>query len=381
MTSNDEETKRLDEDGENSTVLRKKTFDFGKILKYTSLIVLVVQNAGLVLIMRYASTRPKEKFLKTVAVFFAEVIKLLASFVLLNFSNKSVKQTLRDIRYHFVTNWLDTFKVGVPAFVYTIQNFLLFVAVENLTTGVYMVTYQLKILTTAGFTVLMLKRKLSLFQWISLVVLLAGVVLVQKDANDTKVVPTMTPSLNGTSDGVTTTMSAKEAAAKHGNPIIGFITVLVACFLSGFAGIYFEKILKGSRVSVWMRNIQLAALSAPIAAIMIAVKDGESVQKKGVMQGFDWIVWTVVLVQAIGGLVVAVVIKYADNILKAFATSIAIIVGTIASIFFFGYWPQLLFVAGATLVISAVVIYSIFPYKAKHVPHDVEMEERQSGKR
>lgn len=99
------------------------------------------------------------------------------------------------------------------------------------------------------------------------------------------------------------------------------------------------------------------------------------------MQGFDWIVWTVVLVQAIGGLVVAVVIKYADNILKAFATSIAIIVGTIASIFFFGYWPQLLFVAGATLVISAVVIYSIFPYKAKHVPHDVEMEERQSGKR
>lgn len=80
----------------------------------------------------------------------------------------------------------------------------------------------------------------------------------------------MTP-LNETSDNVTTTMSAKEAAAKHGNPIIGFITVLIACVLSGFAGIYFEKILKGSRVSVWMRNIQLAALSAPIAAIMIAV--------------------------------------------------------------------------------------------------------------
>lgn len=144
---------------------------------------MVVQNAGLVLIMRYASTRPQDKFLKTVAVFFSEIIKLLASFILLNFSNKSFKQTLRDIKHHFITNWLDTFKVGVPAFVYTIQNFLLFVAVENLTTGVYMVTYQLKILTTAGFTVVMLKRKLSIFQWISLIVLLAGVALVQKVRN------------------------------------------------------------------------------------------------------------------------------------------------------------------------------------------------------
>jgi Ca2+/Na+ antiporter len=37
----------------------------------------------------------------------------------------------------------------------------------------------MKILTTAGFTVLMLDRKLSVFQWLSLVVLIAGVALVQ----------------------------------------------------------------------------------------------------------------------------------------------------------------------------------------------------------
>ena len=128
--------------------------------------------------MRYATTR-KEKFLKTVAVFFAEVVKLIASFILLNFSNKSFIKTLRDVKYYFFNNWLDTLKVGVPALIYTIQNFLLYVAAENLETGTYMVTYQIKILTTAAFTVLMLKRKLSVPQWISLVVLIVGVALVQ----------------------------------------------------------------------------------------------------------------------------------------------------------------------------------------------------------
>lgn len=39
--------------------------------------------------------------------------------------------------------------------------------------------------------------------------------------------------------------------------LIGLIAVLVACFSSGFAGVYFEKLLKGSSTGVWMRNIQL----------------------------------------------------------------------------------------------------------------------------
>lgn len=34
------------------------------------------------------------------------------------------------------------------------------------------------------------------------------------------------------------------------------------------------------------------------------------------MHGFDWAVWVTVAINAFGGLVVAVVIKFADNILK-----------------------------------------------------------------
>ena len=40
---------------------------------------------------------------------------------------------------------------------------------------------------------------------------------------------------------------------------------------------------------------------------------------------------------ATGGLLVAVVVKYADNILKGFACSLAIIISSIISIFLFGF--------------------------------------------
>lgn len=46
-------------------------------------------------------------------------------------------------------------------------------------------------------------------------------------------------------------------AVSTGSQFVGVTAVLVACCSSGFAGVYFEKILKESKQSVWVRNIQL----------------------------------------------------------------------------------------------------------------------------
>lgn len=51
--------------------------------------------------------------------------------------------------------------------------------------------------------------------------------------------------------------------------------MVIACCLSGFAGIYFEKILKGSApVSLWMRNVQMGVFAIPssFAAVMWQVR-------------------------------------------------------------------------------------------------------------
>jgi hypothetical protein len=47
--------------------------------------------------------------------------------------------------------------------------------------------------------------------------------------------------------------------------------------------------------------------------------------------------WYVVLAHALGGLVVALVMKYADNILKGFATSISIVLRFILSLLFLAF--------------------------------------------
>jgi len=77
------------------------------------------------------------------------------------------------------------------------------------------VTYQLKILTTALFSILLLNKHISWLQGVSLIVLTIGVACVQ---------------LSG---GSSTTINK---SIEKQNPMFGLICVLLACFSSGFAG-------------------------------------------------------------------------------------------------------------------------------------------------
>lgn len=183
-------------------------------------------------------------------------------------------------------------------------------------------------------SVFMLKKALSVFQWVSLVILLAGVSMVQ---------------LAHTSPGA--------PGGHEQKPLLGLVAVIISCFMSGFAGVYFEKILKGSDVTVWMRNVQLSLLGIPFALCTVFIGDGAKVREKGFFFAYNGVVWFIVFMYALGGLLVAVVVKYADNILKGFATSLAIIVACVASIYMFAFVISVQFTCGTVLVIFSVLLY------------------------
>ncbi|XP_048653104.1 UDP-galactose translocator, partial [Marmota marmota marmota] len=238
----------------------------------------------------------------------AEVLKGLTCLLLL-FAQKrgNVKHLVLFLHEAVLVQYVDTLKLAVPSLIYTLQNNLQYVAISNLPAATFQVTYQLKILTTALFSVLMLNRSLSRLQWASLLLLFTGVAIVQAQQ----------------------------------------------------AGVYFEKILKGSSGSVWLRNLQLGLFGTALGLVGLWWAEGTAVARRGFFFGYTPAVWGVVLNQAFGGLLVAVVVKYADNILKGFATSLSIVLSTVASIRLFGFHLDPLFALGAGLVIGAVYLYSL----------------------
>lgn len=310
-------------------------------LKYLSLGVLVFQTTSLVLTMRYSRTLQGDgpRYLASSAVVVAELMKIVACVSLvLKEHNYSVRSLNSLLRQEIVHKPMETLKLAVPSLIYTLQNNLLYVALSNLDAATYQVTYQLKILTTALFSVSMLGRKLGVYQWLSLLILMGGVAFVQWPS-DAAAVP-------------------EKEAPSAGSQFVGVAAVLVACFSSGFAGVYFEKILKESKQSVWVRNIQLGLFGLVFGLIGMLSYDGEKVRESGMFQGYNTLTWVVVALQALGGLVIAAVIKYADNILKGFATSLSIILSTLISYFWLqDFEPTGVFFLGTLLVITATFLY------------------------
>uniref|UniRef100_A0A8V5G9K8 Major facilitator superfamily domain containing 14A n=1 Tax=Melopsittacus undulatus TaxID=13146 RepID=A0A8V5G9K8_MELUD len=251
-------------------------------LKYLSLSILVFQTTSLVLTMRYSRTLKEEgpRYLSSTAVVIAELLKILACVLLVYKDSKCNLRTLNRVLHDEILNKpMETLKLAIPSGIYTLQNNLLYVALSNLDAATYQVTYQLKILTTALFSVSMLSKKLGVYQWLSLVILMTGVAFVQWPSD-----------------------SQAPAAKEHsaGSQFVGLMAVLIACFSSGFAGVYFEKILKETKQSVWIRNIQLGFFGSIFGLMGVYIYDGEQLSKNGFFQGYNKLTWVVVVLQPQG---------------------------------------------------------------------------------
>mmetsp|Transcript_18109 Transcript_18109/g.43554 ORF Transcript_18109/g.43554 Transcript_18109/m.43554 type:complete len:455 (-) Transcript_18109:266-1630(-) len=244
-------------------------------------------------------------------------------------------------------------RVAVVAGLFTVQKNLLYLAISNLDAAVFQVTYQAKVLTTALFSVLILKRKLGVQQIVALVLLTLGVALVQLDKVDDN-------KGSGSSNYV------------EQNHWVGLLAVLAACCTSGFGGVYFELVLKPKPStnpeidhpplrpppSVWAKNVQLSAFGFLIALTGAFAKDHVAILSDGFFQGYTPFVLLTITFQAMGGLIVAAIIKYADNILKSFASGASIVTSTLVSAWLFGFAITEMFALGTLLQFVAIWMYS-----------------------
>uniref|UniRef100_H2ZM52 UDP-N-acetylglucosamine transporter n=1 Tax=Ciona savignyi TaxID=51511 RepID=H2ZM52_CIOSA len=310
-------------------------------IKYVVLVLLVLQTTCMVLIVRYTRTVKSEgpRYLPSTVVLLAEFVKFLSClFVIFYQCGFHLRKFISEVKHGIFGNPLETIKISVPSGIYAFQNNLLFVALNYLDAPTYQVTYQLKILMTALFSTVVLRKRLSSTQWISLVLLMVGVALVQYPSEGTSV----------------------ESAQSWSNRMFGVGSLLIACASSGFAGVYFEMLLKNSNISLWIRNIQMAIFGILFSGLTVAFTNWDIISKDGFFQGYSTPVLVVLLLQAYGGILVACVVQYTDNIIKGFATSLSIIVSTVVSYLIFNdMQPTRAFTIGTILVIGATFVYGL----------------------
>jgi len=234
-----------------------------------------------------------------------------------------------------------------------LQNNLLFLGAKLLPTIVYIVCTQTKILATAIMSRLILGTRLSRGKHTSLLFLGVGILLVQQNE-----------------DNINTTQQEGNLASET----IGMIAVFVASFTSGTAGIVLEKIYKESdnlvsdsmlerkqlmNHTIWTRNVQLSLISLPFALLGVVFQDGESPSTQSFLKGFDKYVWGVILCQAAGGVIIAFVMKFANNILKCLAVAISICCCAVYSVVMGD-----LAVNGTLLFGILVVVASVYSFSA-----------------
>ncbi|PFH51702.1 hypothetical protein AMATHDRAFT_80138 [Amanita thiersii Skay4041] len=340
----------------------------GMPLKYVSLVTLAVQNAALSIVMHYSrvSTPPALAYSPASAVLLNELLKGAISFVIalmrvrenadVQLQKRSLWGYLRSLPAPFWLIWGEVFspdcwKLSIPAILYVIQNSLQFVAISNLPVATFQVTYQMKILTTAAFSVALLRKKLGGTKWLSLFFLAIGVGIVQIQSSSGHHAGTKNVSVGSAHDYHVHVMS----------PLKGFGAVTAACFTSGLAGVYFEMVLKNSKADLWVRNVQLSLFSLIPALIPVLCSPAPE-DSRGVIsdlfRNFGGWAWATVSIQVFGGLVTAIVIKYSDNIMKGFATSLSILLSFLASVILFDFRMTPSFCIGATTVLVATWMYN-----------------------
>ena len=338
-------------------------------LRITLLMLMVLQNSATVLVGRLTRSRsPDQLFEISSFIIACEASKLVLS-CLFEFIN-SGGHLIRSIRQN-IFNTKESLLILVPTLLYLVQNSLLHVALSHLSAPVFQVTYQLKLVTTALASVLFLNRRYSPKQWVCLVSLGVGVATVVLGERVTVLKEAVAPG--GAQVGL-------EESSHIQSIVLGLAAVSTACISSALASVSLERMLKGSssgdkkkegndagksmssnkQPSLWLRNIELASFSLIVATMQRqhSLYGQRSEEIKPFFHNFSGWVFVLLGLQAGGGLLVAAVMKYADNVLKGLATGVSVVVSSVGSGLLFGTPINTYFSIGAATILCSVYLFS-----------------------
>ena len=325
--------------------------------KLIVLILLVLQNATQTLLMRYSRGVLNESYHPGSVVLMTECTKLIVCLSIVYFgigesnvasinnNNNNNNNNNKSMISTFIFLIKNSGYTWVPTTCYFIQNSLQYVASENLSSSVYAVLQQMKILSAAIASVLMLKKSLSWNKWRALLLLCCGGLLMEYHTFE---------------------MNHVGNLLNNNDPVKGTAAILTIVGLSGFAGVMTQILLKNKdksdetkqlNLSIWDRNIQFAFWSV-LFGICSLFMDTSWMYNGGLFKGWTFLTILLVIIWTAGGLLVALTIKYTNVIIKGFASAISLILICINGWLLLSDYLDIIFIIGALVTIIATFNYN-----------------------
>jgi UDP-sugar transporter A1/2/3 len=244
---------------------------------------------------------------------------------------------IREVR----PNVREAFQYAVPELIYFTNNVLVFVILEYLDATTFQLLGQLKIVFTGILFRIVLRRRLSDFQWLAIWQLACGATVSQ--------IPSSQP---------------QETKA----PFFGVVLSVISCCLSALAGIYNEKIMKDKvETSIHWQNLQLytwgiviGVIGAPIEHFIKELFSHQAEQPQGFLSGYN--IWGVVVVlnNMFMGLSISAILKFVDNIARVYTHTMAMLATSVlAVILFHERTVSLQMCMGIAIVSSSAVQYNL----------------------
>lgn len=280
--------------------------------------------------------------------FLAEVFKLAVSCVFLWRECKMSPST------RMTMEWKTVRLFPIPSIIYLVHNNVQFATLTYVDTSTYQIMGNLKIVTTGILFRLFLKRKLSNLQWMAIVLLAVG---------------TTTSQVKGCGEASCDSLFSA--------PIQGYMLGVLSACLSALAGVYTEFLMKKNNDSLYWQNMLLYTFGSIFNMARLLMDDFRGGFEKGpwwqrLLNGYSITTWMVVLNLGSTGLLVSWLMKYADNIVKVYSTSMAMLLTMILSIYLFSFKPTLQLFLGIIICMMSLHMYFAPPNMLVDLPTPVK---------
>lgn len=336
-----------------------------------------------------ANAENKYDFLPASVNLLAEALKLVFCAVMSLRVIVREGRSCRELAFSSSASFLTSLKWAVPAFLYFLDNLIIFYVMTYLQPAMAVLFSNFVILTTAVLFRIVLKRRLSWVQWAALVVLFLAIVSLTTGSGASQKAmsvpglhsnPLTVPSNScilyeqlveqmrnsSSSESWTSSLPGHEWRERLLGRLrslgVGHILLLLQCFISAMANIYNEKILKeGDQLteSIFIQNSKLYVFGVVFNSLTLGLSSEARglTMHCGILHGHNVYSLGLVLVTAALGLSVAFILKFRDNMFHVLTGQITTVLVTALSFFLFDFRPSLDFFLQAPVVLLAIFIY------------------------